>query len=168
MPPPITPTPVEPCVETEPAYWFRRVGEVSFARPASKRDGGDGDSAAVGPPSSSRRVSAAPTAGLVAFSDGQGEAVGAVGVCVCVCACVLCVCVCVWDRGPGTAVLCATLDSASFLRVHGTSRRARTPALLLSLSLSDARPCPNPPSLAVYLSRTAALLAAAGRVEEGR
>lgn len=70
---PITPSPVEPVVETEPAYWFRRVGELSF----SKR----GDAPAT-PSSSSRRVSAAPSAGVVAFSDGTGEWRGWwVGVC---------------------------------------------------------------------------------------
>lgn len=75
LPPTITPTPVEPCVETEPAYWFRRVGELTFSRPppptASAGGACDGPPAPL--PGSARRVVAAPTAGVVAFSDGRGE-----------------------------------------------------------------------------------------------
>lgn len=69
--PPITPTPVEPCVETEPAYWFRRVGEVTFSRPPAD-DPADGSPPAP-LPGSARRVVSAPAAGVVAFSDGRGK-----------------------------------------------------------------------------------------------
>jgi hypothetical protein len=155
MPPPVTPAPVEPVVETEPAYWFRRVGELSFARPSTKGgesgDGGDGDCAL---PSSSRRVSAAPAAGVVAFSDGTGELGG------CICG--------TRDVEDVRAARVRRMQQRPFLRCSAQNATDAPPRFFhLSHRLSlPLQPNSNPP--AVYLARTAALLAAAVRVEEGR
>ena len=131
--PPITPTPVEPCVETEPAYWFRRVGELTFSRPPAAA-GGDGPLAPL--PGSSRRVVAAPAAGVVAFSDGRGA---------------------------------REIEGGALTRKRAPMHQqpAPTPPLFFLAAIPSRSSSLTRIQTAVYLARTAALLAAAVRVEEG-
>lgn len=72
----LRPEPLEPDLDEEPPYFFRRIGEAAFA----KFDG-DGDDES-GPASSSSALSSAlarpalasvPAAGVVAYSSGSRE-----------------------------------------------------------------------------------------------